>query len=193
MAAPVAYKSAVDHPSKSSWRVHDGFQRVYLGIKSPAFKSLRDAITAMGARASGSWDLVITAHSLGAAVVYLTLLDLLHRARDPDNLDSEVPILPNETNITICVFGCPRVANVFLVGHFRQLIKGWREKRGRAEALTEWSIVGHRDGSSLHLFSFGMLSFFRRSLSPTCCSWIFTLLRASILFLWRTSLLDTTF
>lgn len=146
MAAPVAYKSAINHPSKSSWRVHDGFQRVYRGIKSPAFKSLRDAITAMRAKTSEPWDLVITAHSLGAAVGYLTLLDLLHCARDPDNLDSEVPILPNETNITICVFGSPRVANTFLVGHFRQLIKEWREERGRAEALTEWSIIGHRDG-----------------------------------------------
>jgi Lipase (class 3) len=147
MATPTAYKSAFNYPSKPSWRVHDGFQRVYQGIKSPAFKSLRDAITAMEERTSGPWDLIITAHSLGAAVGYLTLLDLLHHAQDPDTLDSEVPILPNETNITICVFGSPRVANASLVDYFRQLINEWRQERGRAEALTEWSIIGHRDGT----------------------------------------------
>lgn len=146
MGVPVGYRTAYDHPSKSSWRVHDGFQRVYQGIKSPAFKALTDAISAMEERTTGPWDLVITAHSLGAAVSYLTLLDLLHRTRDPDNLDSDVPIIPKDTNITICAFGSPRVANSFLVGHFRQLIKEWRIERGRAEALREWSIIGHRDG-----------------------------------------------
>lgn len=192
MAASVAYKTAFNHPSKSSWRAHDGFQRVYHGVKAQAFKSLRNAMFTISSRSSEPWDLVITAHSLGAAVSYLALLDLLHRNTDGDILESDVPILPLSTNITICVFGSPRVANTFLVGHYRELIKEWREKRGRSAALTEWSIIGHRDGMRYPSQTW-QLTISRCTYPPSNSSWLFSPLFTSVLFLLRTSLHNPPF
>lgn len=150
MVAPLGYKTSFSHPSKYSWRVHDGFQRVYRGIRSPAFMALKRAITAMEANLANQnnqeWDLVITAHSLGGAVSYLVLLDLLQKAFAPDGLEPEVPLLPQKTNVTIATFGAPRVANPALVNHYRELIETWRQRRDSASSLTEWPIIGHMDG-----------------------------------------------
>ncbi|PVG03661.1 alpha/beta-hydrolase [Serendipita vermifera] len=147
MAAPVQYRTSFNSSASSAWKVHDGFQRVYQGVKSVAFDALRLAIQTLDQEhGCQSWDLVLTAHSLGAAVSYLTLLDLIHRNIDTGSPDLFVPVLPASCNITIAVFGSPRVANPFLVAHFRQLIKDWRERCSREEVITEWSVIGHMDG-----------------------------------------------
>lgn len=157
MAAPTSYKTASSHPSKSTWSVHDGFQRVYQGIKTQACNALVAAIRKMETNykdlCSNGWDLVITAHSLGTAVSYLFVLDLIHRINpipvsgDKVSLDQEVPMLPESANITFALFGAPRIANPFLVAHYRELIKALREQRGRPEVLTTWSTLGHMDGT----------------------------------------------
>lgn len=180
MVAPASYQTSYSHPSKSTWRVHDGFQRVYQGIKLLALKALRLAISTLEKDYNhlieqyGGWDLVITAHSLGAAISYLFLLDLLHAdssQNDPESLDRDSLILPKETNVCLAVFGCPRVANPFLVTHYRDQVKEWKTRRGNNASLIEWSIIGHLDGDSsigsmrvkhLH-FVQGYLLYHRRS------------------------------
>jgi hypothetical protein len=159
MVAPSNYKTASSHPSKATWSVHDGFQRVYQGVKAQACKALAEGIKAMENEhkelCSNGWDLVITSHSLGTAIGSLFLMDLIHKTNpigsasgDEISLDQEVPMVPDSTNLTIALFGPPRVANSNLVAHFHGLVSAFREKRGRPEALTEWSIVGHMDGKS---------------------------------------------
>jgi hypothetical protein len=148
MCAPVQYRTSFNSSASTTWKVHDGFQRVYQGIKIAAFEALTLAIKTLDKEhGCQDWDLVITAHSLGGAVSYLTLLELIHHNVDPGTPDVYVPVLPASCNITISVFGCPRVSNPFLVAHFHQLIKDWRERRGREEAITEWSVIGHMDGT----------------------------------------------
>lgn len=163
MVAPLGYKTSVDHPSKYEWRVHDGFQRVYRGIRHAAFNALKEAITSinreMENRATKDWDLVITAHSLGAAVSYLVLLDILHAGIGPDGLEHEAPMLPATTRITIATFGSPRVGNPALVRHFRESIHEWRQMRGSEDALTEWAIIGHMDGGLYSSGKLGLLNF----------------------------------
>jgi hypothetical protein len=150
MVAPLGYKTSFSHPSKSNWRVHDGFQRVYRGVRRAAFQALKQAIDVMDAQLAGrdnrEWDLILTAHSLGAAVSYLVLLDILHAGIGPDGLEPLVPILPTMTRITIATFGSPRVGNPPLVNHYRELVEEWRRKRGSVDSLTEWPIIGHMDG-----------------------------------------------
>ena len=190
MVAPLGYKTSFDHPSKYYWRVHDGFQRVYRGVRHPAFKALRHAIVAMEAKVGQEWDLVLTAHSLGAAVSYLVLLDLLHTGIGPDGLEPEVPILPTTTRITIATFGSPRVGNPALVNHYRELVAEWRQRRGSEHALTEWSIIGHMDGEPCYLsMNLGPSNPLTRCPCITAnLLWLCPLFRASILLLRRTPL-----
>ena len=150
MVAPLGYKTSFDHPLKYMWRVHDGFQRVYRGVRRAAFQTLKQAVDAIDTQLAGrdnrEWDLVLTSHSLGAAVCYLVLLDILHAGIGPEGLDLLVPILPATTRITIATFGSPRVGNPPLVNHYRELVEEWRRRRGSVDALTEWPIIGHMDG-----------------------------------------------
>ena len=118
-------------------------------MRPAAFRVLKQAVDAMDAQLAGrdnrEWDLVLTAHSLGSAVCYLVLLDILH-AGIGDGLDPLIPILPATTRITIATFGSPRVGNPPLVNHYRELVEEWRRTRGSVDALTEWPIIGHMDG-----------------------------------------------
>jgi len=147
------YRTPFSYPEKESWRVHDGFQMVFQGVRTLARRALREAIESLHKETgtlNGEWDLVLTAHSLGTAISYLFLLDLLHEGISPENeLPQECETLssvPPSVNITITSFGPPRLANPALVEHFHELAREFRERRGREEALTEWVVIGHNDG-----------------------------------------------
>jgi Lipase (class 3) len=147
------YQTSFSHPKKESWRVHDGFQMVFQGVRAPARKALRQAMEILQMETgtcNGEWDLVLTAHSLGTAISYLFLLDILHEEISPDSQVHQeydpLPSIPPSVNITIASFGPPRVANPALVGHFIELTREFRERREREEALTEWTVIGHNDG-----------------------------------------------
>jgi hypothetical protein len=129
--------------------ISDGISR----SATSARRALKEAIESLhretGTR-NGEWDLVLTAHSLGTAISYLFLLDVLHEGTSPDNeLHQEcdpLPSIPPSVNITIASFGPPRLANPALVEHFHELAREFRERRGREEAFTEWTVIGHNDG-----------------------------------------------
>jgi len=155
-ANQVRYQTSFSHPQKESWRVHDGFQMVFQGVRTSARRALREAIESLHRVTevrNGEWDLVLTAHSLGTAISYLFLLDVLHEGISPNGeLRQEcdpLPSIPPSCNITIASFGPPRLANPALVEHFHELAKEFRERRGREEAFTEWTVIGHNDGKFL--------------------------------------------
>jgi hypothetical protein len=147
------YQTFFPHHKKGLWRVHDGFQTVFQGVRASARTALREAIERLhketGTR-NGEWDLVLTAHSLGTAISYLFLLDILHEGISPDGrLHQEgdpLPLISPSVNITIASFGPPRLANPVLVQHFHELTREFRERRGREAAFTEWTVIGHNDG-----------------------------------------------
>jgi hypothetical protein len=149
------YQTSFLHPKKELWRVHDGFQMVFQGVRTAARRALREAIETLHREVgtcSGEWDLVLAAHSLGTAISYLFLLDVFHEGISPDSAlhqdcDS-LPSIPPSVNVTIASFGPPRLANPALVDHFNELVREFREKRGREEAFTEWTVKGHNDGNS---------------------------------------------
>ncbi|KAG8820937.1 hypothetical protein FRC17_009977 [Serendipita sp. 399] len=161
-AALAPYKSKFQHVSKSTWRVHSGFQLVYQAIKPLAFDALQEAIQRLKTvHEQEDYDLVITAHSLGGAVSYLALLDLLHNALGVEGTDTQVPRISEACNLTIAVFGAPRLGNSALASHFRETAQEWQKKCGRDEALTEWPIIGHMDGvPSLPPSSLGYTPFY---------------------------------
>lgn len=147
------YQTSFVHPKKELWRVHDGFQLVFQGVRTSARRALREAIENLHREigtGNGEWDLVLTAHSLGTAISYLFLLDILHEGISPDSeLHQEyesLPFIPPSVNVTIASFGAPRLANPALVEHFNELVREFRERRGREEAFTEWSVRGYNDG-----------------------------------------------
>lgn len=147
------YQTSFSHPKKDLWRVHDGFQIVFQGVRTSARRALREAIESLHRESGtrhGEWDLVLTAHSLGTAISYLFLLDVLHEGTSSDNeLHEEcdpLPSIPPSVNITIASFGPPRLANPALVEHFDELARAFRARRGREEAFTEWTVIGYNDG-----------------------------------------------
>lgn len=147
------YLTPFSHPKKESWRVHDGFQTVFQGVRTSARRALKEAIESLNNGAgtrNGEWDLVLTAHSLGAAISYLFLLDVLHEGTCPhDGLIQEcepLSSIPPSVNVTIASFGPPRLANPALVEHFLELARDFRKRRGREDAFTEWTVIGHNDG-----------------------------------------------
>ena len=155
MAHQARYQTSFLHPKRELWRVHDGFQMVFQGVRTLARRALREAIESLhreiGTR-SGEWDLVLTAHSLGTAISYLFLLDILHEGISPDSeLHQEcdsLPPIPPSVGITIASFGPPRLANPALVDHFNELVREFRERQGRETTFTEWMVIGHNDGES---------------------------------------------
>ena len=135
-------------PVNAAWLVHSGFQTVYHGIRREAFRAVNQGLAVLRESNITDFDFVITAHSLGTAVGYLTLLDILRApADDSPQTDAGVPRIPDSSNITIALFGAPRVANKPFVEHFRELVQERRRRTGRKEALTEWSVIGHLDGT----------------------------------------------
>lgn len=137
-----AYRTEFE-PRDREWLVHTGFQTVYQGIRREAFWAVNQALDVLKQDNITAFDVVITAHSLGTAVSYLTLLDILRA--DPYKHPS-VPKIPDSSNITMALFGAPRVGNKPFVEYFRKLVEARRVRTGRKEAVTEWSVIGHLDG-----------------------------------------------
>ncbi|KAG8810047.1 hypothetical protein FRC17_003122 [Serendipita sp. 399] len=150
MTMPARYQPLSGNKSNSNWKVHDGFQRVYQSIRDAAIQALNQAIEQIKEAYDGEWDLVITGHSLGTAVLTFFLLDLMHceelqnKASAPPAL--KMPQIPLSTNVTLAKFGPPRVVNSSLADEYREQMEQFRRRRGRDEALTDWAVIGHMDG-----------------------------------------------
>ena len=112
---------------------HAGFYSLYLGVKHEAFRVLADGI-----RRYDVSEIIFTGHSMGGAVAYLLLLDLLRP-------DQQFLRLPFGVALKIVVFGAPRVANEALVRCWKHRIEAYRTLHGE-QSICERSVKAFNDG-----------------------------------------------
>ncbi|KAK7047280.1 hypothetical protein VNI00_006511 [Paramarasmius palmivorus] len=117
------------HPSKKG-KVHSGFWALYKGIRKFLFDGIRN-----GAKEHQVDELVVTGHSMGGAMSYLLMLDLL---RLNDVVSPEMPL-------KLVVFGAPRVGDVQLAQYWAELV----QDRKRNGPFREYSVKAYNDGLSL--------------------------------------------
>lgn len=116
------------HPSRHGY-VHTGFWRLYRGIKPQALEGIQK-----GLREHDVSELVITGHSMGGAVSYLLMLDLLRENT-----------LPAHVKLQIIVYGAPRSGDRELCKYWRELVRSRREAHGES-SITEYSVKTYNDG-----------------------------------------------
>jgi hypothetical protein len=135
----------VPYPGVEPARVHAGFYQCYQGIANIALRRLSEAIASFSSDASSSSsevqdgskeisEIVITAHSLGAAMCYLFAMDLIDTTR---------PIVPQTIPLKLVVFGSPRIGNDALAQHWHTVVEGRR-------SFVQCSIRGYNDGKTLY-------------------------------------------
>ncbi|KAG6835208.1 hypothetical protein H0H93_003698 [Arthromyces matolae] len=118
----------VSLPGHKGCRVHAGFLRLYSGVHSQALAVLTKALNEYEVD-----RIVFTGHSMGAAMCYLMLLNILDR--NIEGLASKP--------ITVATFGCPRVGNLVLVQRWREIIAN---HVGHDNAISEYAVKGYNDG-----------------------------------------------
>jgi hypothetical protein len=118
--------------------IHSGFWDFYQGIKIPAAAGIEQ-----GLNDNDVEELVITGHSMGGAISYLLMLDIL---------SSTMPI-PSNVKLKIVVFGAPRLGDLAFVEYWREQVRGHRERYGQS-SLEEYSVKGYNDGMYCFLIPF---------------------------------------
>ena len=123
------------HPSGKG-EVHRGFWSLYKGIRSLIIDGIRKGLAEHDVN-----ELVVTGHSMGGALSYLLLLELV---------SSNNTVVPTSVCIKLVAFGAPRVGDTSLGNYWQEL---WREYRNRngADAFTEYSVKAYNDGLFPHL------------------------------------------
>ncbi|TDL27871.1 alpha/beta-hydrolase [Rickenella mellea] len=115
-----------------SCKVHAGFLRMYKGVRGPAFTALRKALKEYDVR-----EILITGHSLGAALSYLFILELLPLHREHH--------VPEGVKVKHAVFGAPRVGNRALVQLFEETVNTFHGERS-ADSFVSNSVKAYNDG-----------------------------------------------
>ncbi|KAF9269434.1 alpha/beta-hydrolase [Marasmius fiardii PR-910] len=119
------------HSSKRGM-VHAGFWAIYKGIRRSILSGIRQGLEQYHEVS----ELVVTGHSMGGALSYLLLLDLL-----PEN-DT---IRPSGVHLKLAVFGAPRVGDIDLVNYWQQVSQDYRARHG-ADSFREHSVKAYNDG-----------------------------------------------
>lgn len=120
------------HPSGRG-KVHAGFWALYLGIKTSLLDGLRRGLQ----EHSDIKDIIFTGHSMGGAIAYLFVLDLL-----TDRTLLEGLTLPR---LKIAAFGSPRAADTTLSNFWHEASTAHRDEHG-ADSLMEYSVKAYNDG-----------------------------------------------
>lgn len=119
------------HPAGSGCKVHTGFWKMYRGIKPEVISAVKE-----GLRDREVAELVLTGHSLGGALSYFLVIDLLL---------SDGVKLPPGLPLKLAVFGAPRCGNTKLLQLWLGLVKEYRAKNGE-ESIKELSVKAYNDG-----------------------------------------------
>lgn len=114
--------------------VHAGFWDMYSGVRGLALDAMRK-----GLESHDVSEIVLTAHSMGAVMVYLLMFEILDTS-SPSPLS-----LPAGVTFKIAVFGSPRVGNKALRECWRKRARTYQSAHG-AEHLKEWSVRNYQDG-----------------------------------------------
>ncbi|KAL6309995.1 Alpha/Beta hydrolase protein [Sparassis latifolia] len=118
------------HPSGPACAVHSGFWKMYLGCKAQAFEGVRK-----GLREHEVIELVVTGHSMGAALAFLFALDVL--TADP-------PLQPG-LRVKVAAFGSPRFGNEALSGRWQEIVEAYMAANGE-NAVTDYLVKAYNDG-----------------------------------------------
>lgn len=121
------------HPSRRG-QTHEGFWRLYKGLRARAFDALKDAL----AKFPDVVELVVTGHSMGGVVSQLLMLDLL----------ADQSVLPDpDIRLKICAFGSPRPGDAALAQYWKELVKTRRLAHGE-DSFIEYFVKAFNDGTS---------------------------------------------
>lgn len=122
----------VRYPDAEGGAVHDGFFRMYNGLRAVALAALVKGMTTLDVQ-----ELVFTGHSLGGVMSYLFALDVLKGLGE-----QEAPALAS-VPVKVVAFGSPRVGNEALARHWRGVVDARNERGCRAEVF---SVKNYNDG-----------------------------------------------
>ncbi|KAJ4489871.1 Alpha/Beta hydrolase protein [Lentinula aciculospora] len=119
------------HKSRRGF-VHSGFWQLYKGIRPFILEGIRKGFK----EHEDIEELVITGHSMGAAVSYILLLDQILVSNE---------IIPADLPIKLAAFGAPRPGDDNLSRYYQELIGSYRSKYGDA-AFSEHLVKAYNDG-----------------------------------------------
>lgn len=120
------------YPRQTRCEVHLGFWNLYKGVVDQAMEAIIKAFELH----PDVEELVVTGHSMGAAMAYLLALDMLR----------EDPLLDlRGVAIKVAVFGCPRVGDAALVEYWQERVGAYRKLYG-IDAVLEYSVKAYMDG-----------------------------------------------
>lgn len=144
------------YPVPPTWQhagVHSGFWNVYTGIRLAVAGAIASA-----RQAYPDAKLVLTGHSMGAVMCYLIALDILLAKHDPVGRECFHSL--DGMQITMALFGCPRLADAALVESFDRAVADYKSRfeTDDSNAFTEYSVKGFRDGE---LCYYGQYSYYR--------------------------------
>lgn len=112
--------------------VHSGFWQLYKGIRPFILEGIRKGFE----EHKDIQELVITGHSMGAAVSYILLLDQILVSND---------LIPADLPIKLVAFGAPRPGDANLSMYYQELIGAYRRKNGD-DAFSEYLVKAYNDG-----------------------------------------------
>lgn len=124
-------------------KAHAGFWSIYSGLRATVAHEMAQARKIH----PGARRLVITGHSLGAAMCYLAALDILFAGFEGDYSDRSGFRDMSGMQIVLAVFGCPRVGNEWLVSQYQAAIAAYKDSYGGQLAFIEYSVKGFQDGA----------------------------------------------
>ena len=119
-------------------KVHRGIWKMYQGVRQLAFDNFAKELLSLDIA-----ELILTGHSLGAALASLFALELLQNSLELSGTEGER--LPPSIVLRLVGFGVPRVGNEGLARHYRKLVSDYREARGK-DNFQEYTVKGYNDG-----------------------------------------------
>lgn len=106
---------------------------MYQGVKAQLLDGLRHGLQEHG----DITEIIFTGHSLGAALAYLLVLDII---ADRALFDGTLP------RLKIAAFGPPRPGDKRLSEYWHEESTSYRKRHG-AESLVEYSVKAYNDGA----------------------------------------------
>ncbi|TDL27872.1 alpha/beta-hydrolase [Rickenella mellea] len=120
----------------ASCKVHAGFLRMYNGARESAFAGLRKGLKEYETR-----EIMVTGHSLGGALSFLFVTELLANRGMHGNAED----LLKDISVKLFTFGAPRTGNNLMVGFYKETVHKIRKERGE-DCFQDYSVRGHNDG-----------------------------------------------
>jgi hypothetical protein len=117
------------YPPRERCTVHTGFWLLYQSVRTPALHAIQVALAERDVH-----ELVVTGHSMGGALAYLFAIEIMtHR------------VLPSGIAIKVAAYGVPRVGNLQLQQHWRDVVNDFRTKNGDS-SIEVYSVKAYNDG-----------------------------------------------